>query len=354
VSISQLSNIFYAFGRTFLDLQRKNVDGVFKAVLEGMQQHAQGSDNAVLLAATAMTTSQIAPDPSDSVMSLTDKLMMAVSMSNVVVTGHPIIADKGILLKVGNGATTIGILLTAVGIVTDSMALHDAIQSGDGAGIATSSVSLSSGAIGLGMTTSSLVLAGKGLAVSSAVVSSLGVVVAGISIGAVALTDINGKEIARVKNSLTFIGNIIRSHETPIIAMENNGMLVLNSITVFNHIDMRNNRITLGDVRVEKNNNRSKSKNDEDNFLDMVDGFDINKQPYFNFDVAHPTLLLPLTGTIELTYSLGTTIHSWSGRNDWELQRLRRLYTKTHGQFYFYWSLEAIKEIYVSDFYLFI
>jgi hypothetical protein len=347
VSIIQLSKIFYAFGRTFLSLQRKNVDGVFKAVLEGMQQHAQSSDNTALLAATAMTTSQIAPDPSDGDMSLTDKLLMAASLSNIVVTGHPIIADKGILLKVGDGATNIGILLTVVGIVTDSMALHDAIQSGDRAGIATSSVSLSSGAIGLGMTTTSLALAAKGLSTASAAVSGAGVVVAGITYGVGGLVAHTEKQIARVKNSLAYLGVIIKTHETPIIAVANSDLLLLHSNTVFNHIDIRNNRITLGDVRVKKNNNLTENKN-EDAFLDMIDGFDINKQPSFNFDLAHPTLVLPLTGTIQLTYEIGTTITSWRDRNDWELQRLRRLYTKTNGQFYFYWGSNSIKDFFVS------
>jgi hypothetical protein len=266
-------------------------------VLSAVQRKSQGPGDAILMSARALLTSQSAS--TDGVVTTVDQLLMASSNNNIIKNGRPILTDKAILVGNGDNVVTVGTLIT--GFLRTINQLPDVVQRVDQAGA---------------------------------------VHVVGLPV-----------DSSYSKTLLTFFGKMILANEKPLFPVPNSDIILLSNLTVFEHIDMLNNRLTIGEILIQKNKGIDFSDALIGN-LDAVDGFDIAKQSDFNFDEAHSTMVLPLTGTIDLRhFSAFQEWTLWNHRHDWELVRLRSLYDKTNGQFSFYSLNSAFYRAHVSFFF---
>jgi TcdA/TcdB pore forming domain len=345
--------ILLTLNRTLVSVARGSPESNLVAVLQGLQQNAQSQSNvdvSIMAASRAVASMQSAPTLGTA-RSFVDDLLLATSISSVVVSGHPIIATSGTLAQIGSLTTKLSLVLSFACVAGDSYSLYRSIQQGNRAGIASASVSLAGSAAGSGMGVTAIVLASKGAVVAPAVLGVFAVPLAGLTIGLSALVGTASSINQEVEACYKFFGNVIQSYDDPILTVSSQGVRILvgNNLTVFKHIDMRDNRVWFGDVLVRKNSASGIGITQRDGLLDVVTGFGFEKHSSFVFDESTPMMILPLTGNMELSYSTGQTFSNWNNGKSWQINRLNELYERMDREFSFYSGYVAIRKINVSD-----
>lgn len=310
------------------------------ARLEASNQQNGGAHNPALQAIEAYVTSQQSNLPTT--MTTEQEMLLAASLTNIILSGQVIIAEKGILLSASKSITGLTMLLSLLGLVTDSIAIHSSIQEGDNAATAFNAVALTGSLVGLGMGSTSIILGFVGAATASTVVGVLALPVAAIAYG---LSSFVGQVVSnrgRAEKAYDYLGHIVHNYENPLTWDEASKVLFPSFFTAFSHIDMKGNRLYLGDTFIRKN---TPNLVFTEGYLDLVDGFGINKSPAYQFDATRPTMILPLTGKVKLYYEDTYTSTAMAAYPNWQIQRLKQLKEKTNEQFSFHSGFYAVCNI---------